>query len=53
MHDALVIALGTPVLVGVYKEGCLIEEIRERVAEEEKIDLELELHIIGEGAVDD
>lgn len=28
MHDALVIALGTPVLVGVYKEGHLVEEIR-------------------------
>src|SRR3989338_1191755 len=28
MHDALVIALGSPVLVGVYKEGELVEEIR-------------------------
>ncbi len=28
MHDALVIALGTPVLVGIYKEGHLVEEIR-------------------------
>ena len=28
MHDALVIALGSPVLVGIYKEGLLVEEIR-------------------------
>ncbi len=29
MHDALVIALSSPVLVGVYKDGCLVEEIKE------------------------
>ncbi|HLD23490.1 MAG TPA: hypothetical protein VJA83_06060 [Sulfuricurvum sp.] len=28
MHDALVIALSSPVLVGVYKDGNLVEEIR-------------------------
>ena len=28
MHDALVVALGSPVLVGIYKEGRLVEEIR-------------------------
>ena len=28
MHDALVIALGSPVLVGIYKDGDLVEEIR-------------------------
>lgn len=28
MHDAVVIALSSPVLVGVYKNGALIEEIR-------------------------
>jgi tRNA A37 threonylcarbamoyladenosine modification protein TsaB len=28
MHDALVIALSSPVLIGVYKDGSLIEEIR-------------------------
>jgi len=28
MHEAVVVALTTPVLVGVYKEGELIEEIR-------------------------
>ena len=28
MHDALVIALSSPVLVGIYKEGTLVEEIR-------------------------
>lgn len=28
MHEAVVVALGAPVLVGVYKEGRLIEEIR-------------------------
>jgi len=28
MHDAVVVALGTPVLVGVYEDGALIEEIR-------------------------
>jgi len=28
MHDALVIALGSPVLIGIYKEGNLVEEIR-------------------------
>jgi tRNA A37 threonylcarbamoyladenosine modification protein TsaB len=29
MHDALVIALGSPVLVGIYKEGILVESIRD------------------------
>lgn len=29
MHDALVIALSSPVLVGIYKEGLLIEEIKD------------------------
>jgi len=28
MHDALVIALGSPVLVGIYKDGELVEEIK-------------------------
>lgn len=28
MHDALVIALSSPILVGIYKEGILVEEIR-------------------------
>jgi tRNA A37 threonylcarbamoyladenosine modification protein TsaB len=28
MHDALVIALSSPVLVGIYQDGNLIEEIR-------------------------
>jgi tRNA A37 threonylcarbamoyladenosine modification protein TsaB len=28
MHDALVIALSSPVLVGIYKDGELVEEIR-------------------------
>lgn len=28
MHDALVIALSSPVLVGIYKDGRLVEEIR-------------------------
>ncbi len=28
MHDALVIALSSPVLVGIYKDGILVEEIR-------------------------
>jgi len=28
MHDALVIALSSPVLVGIYKDGVLVEEIR-------------------------
>jgi tRNA A37 threonylcarbamoyladenosine modification protein TsaB len=28
MHDALLIALGSPLLVGIYKEGQLVEEIR-------------------------
>jgi hypothetical protein len=28
MHDAIVVALGSPLLVGVYEEGKLIEEIR-------------------------
>jgi len=28
MHDVLVIALNSPVLIGVYKEGSLVEEIR-------------------------
>jgi tRNA A37 threonylcarbamoyladenosine modification protein TsaB len=28
MHDVLVIALNSPVLIGVYKEGDLVEEIR-------------------------
>lgn len=31
----------------------LIEKVRERVGREEKVDLELELHVIGEGAVDE
>lgn len=29
MHDALVIALSSPILVGVYKDGSLIEEIKD------------------------
>ena len=29
MHDALVIALGSPLLVGIYKEGTLVEEIKQ------------------------
>ncbi|HEX5330530.1 hypothetical protein [Sulfuricurvum sp.] len=29
MHDALVVALSSPVLIGVYKDGSLIEEIRD------------------------
>ena len=28
MHDALVIALSSPVLVGIYKDGILVEEIK-------------------------
>jgi hypothetical protein len=28
MHDALVIALSSPVLVGIYKDGYLVEEIK-------------------------
>ncbi|MFA6628326.1 MAG: hypothetical protein AB7U44_08935 [Sulfuricurvum sp.] len=28
MHDAVVVALGTPVLVGVYENGVLVETIR-------------------------
>ncbi len=28
MHDALVIALTSPILVGIYKDGDLVEEIR-------------------------
>ncbi|MDO9056317.1 MAG: hypothetical protein Q8M43_09270 [Sulfuricurvum sp.] len=28
MHDALVIALSSPVLVGIYKDGVLVEEIK-------------------------
>jgi tRNA threonylcarbamoyladenosine biosynthesis protein TsaB len=28
MHDAIVIALSSPVLVGIYKDGYLVEEIR-------------------------
>jgi tRNA A37 threonylcarbamoyladenosine modification protein TsaB len=28
MHDALVIALSSPILVGIYKDGDLVEEIR-------------------------
>ncbi len=28
MHDALVIALSSPILIGIYKDGDLVEEIR-------------------------
>ncbi|MDD5717026.1 MAG: hypothetical protein PHW64_04410 [Sulfuricurvum sp.] len=28
MHDLVVIALGSPLLIGVYKDGMLVEEIR-------------------------
>ena len=28
MHDALIVALSSPVLVGIYEEGVLVEEIR-------------------------
>jgi hypothetical protein len=28
MHDALVIALSSPILIGIYKDGVLVEEIR-------------------------
>ena len=29
MHDAVVVALGSPVLIGIYENGRLIDEIRE------------------------